>query len=392
MKHKPVPQIRHGFSYRKGSRKDGYNMGKKKIAIIGAAVFQEPAILKAKEMNLETHVFAWAQGDPGEKLADFFYPISIREKEEILEKCREIGIDAVMSIASDLAMTTVNYVAENMGLNGNSIQATEISTNKHLMREAFEKNGDPSPRSILVDASTDLDSIDLKYPLIVKPTDRSGSRGVKKVTNNEQLRNAVYKAREYSFENKAVVEEFIEGDEYSIEYISYHGKHWFIAATQKVTTGAPFFIETGHRQPAPLDVDVIEKIKKVSEHALDSLKIENGAAHIELKIDGDDIKIVEIGGRMGGDFIGSDLVPLSTGYDFVKAVIDVSLDQQPEIPSGVSAAYAGVNFLMEAKDVVEYRNFKEEHPGAILKEHIDSDFSDAVTDSSNRHGYYIFRY
>ena len=141
-----------------------------------------------------------------------------------------------------------------------------------------------------------------------------------------------------------------------------------------------------------LDEGMIEKIKKVSEHALDSLQIENGAAHIELKIDGDDIKIVEIGGRMGGDFIGSDLVPLSTGYDFVKAVIDVSLDQQPEIPSGVPVAYAGVNFLMEAKDVVDYRNFKEEHPGAILKEHIDSDFSDAVTDSSNRHGYYIFRY
>lgn len=367
-------------------------MGKKKIAIIGAAIFQEPAILKAKEMGLETHVFAWAQGDPGEKLADFFYPISIREKDEILSKCREIGIDAIVSIASDLAMTTVNYVAENMGLNGNSVQATEISTNKHLMRETFEKNGDPSPRSLLVDASTDLGSIGLEYPLIVKPTDRSGSRGVKKVTDAKQLRNAVYKAREYSFENRAVVEEFIEGDEYSIEYISYHGEHRFIAATQKITTGAPFFIETGHRQPALLDDAVVQKIKEVSEHALGSLQIENGAAHIELKIKDGDIKIVEIGGRMGGDFIGSDLVPLSTGYDFVRAVIDVALDRQPEIPSGKAQAHAGVNFLMEAKDIVEYRNFKEEHPGAIIKEHIDSDFSDAVTDSSNRHGYYIFRY
>ena len=367
-------------------------MGKKKIAIIGAAVFQEPAIVKAREMGLETHVFAWAQGDPGEKLADFFYPISIREKDEILDKCREIGIDAVMSIASDLAMTTVNYVAENMGLNGNSIQATEISTNKHMMREAFEKHGDPSPRSMLIDDSTDLDSIDLNYPLIVKPTDRSGSRGVKKVTDAGKLRNAVYKAREYSFENKAVVEEFVEGDEYSIEYISYHGKHWFIVATQKITTGAPFFIETGHREPAPLDESMIQKIKAVSEHALDSLQIENGAAHIELKIDKGEIYIVEIGGRMGGDFIGSDLVPLATGYDFVKAVIDVALDKQPEIPDGIARAHAGVNFLMEANDIVEYRNFKEAHPGAVLKEHIDSDFSDAVTDSSNRHGYYIFRY
>ena len=95
-------------------------MSKKKLAIIGAALFQEPAILKAKAMGLETHVFAWEAGDPGEKMADFFYPISIREKEEILEKCREIGIDGIISIASDLAMVTVNYVAENMGLTGNS--------------------------------------------------------------------------------------------------------------------------------------------------------------------------------------------------------------------------------------------------------------------------------
>ena len=72
-------------------------MSKKKLAIIGAALFQEPAILKAKAMGLETHVFAWEAGDPGEKMADFFYPISIREKEEILEKCREIGIDGIVT-------------------------------------------------------------------------------------------------------------------------------------------------------------------------------------------------------------------------------------------------------------------------------------------------------
>ena len=153
-------------------------MSKKKLAIIGAALFQEPAILKAKAMGLETHVFAWEAGDPGEKMADFFYPISIREKEEILEKCREIGIDGIISIASDLAMVTVNYVAENMGLTGNSTAATLRSTNKHEMREAFDANGDPSPKSVVVDAGTDLEAIDIDLPLIVKPTDRSGSRGV----------------------------------------------------------------------------------------------------------------------------------------------------------------------------------------------------------------------
>ena len=365
---------------------------RKKIAIIGAALFQEPAIIKAKEMGLETHVFAWAQGDRGEKMADYFYPISIREKDEILAECRKIGIDGIMSIASDLAMDTVNYVAEQLGLPGNSTEATRISTNKHWMRKAFEENGDPSPRSMLVDSATDPGSIELEYPLIVKPTDRSGSRGVHKVYNSSQLRNAIFKAREYSFENKAVVEEFVEGDEYSIEYISFEGEHWFLSATQKLTTGAPFFIETGHREPAPLPDETIEEIKRISEHALDTLMLRNGAAHIELKVDGDRIRLIEIGGRMGGDFIGSDLVELSTGYDFVRAVIEAALGIRPEVPDIRERRLAGVDFIIDAEDVKRYEAFKAEHPGVIVREHIDSDLSDVVTDSSNRHGYYIYRF
>ena len=82
----------------------------KKLAIIGASYLQEPLIQKAKSMGLETHVFAWAAGDVGEKSADHFYPISIVEKEQILKTCQEIDVDGICSIASDLAMLTVNYV------------------------------------------------------------------------------------------------------------------------------------------------------------------------------------------------------------------------------------------------------------------------------------------
>ena len=92
----------------------------KKIAIIGASYLQNPLILKAKEMGFETHVFAWRAGDIGEQTADHFYPISIVEKEEILNQCRKIHPDAVCTIASDLAGVTVNYVANALGLPANS--------------------------------------------------------------------------------------------------------------------------------------------------------------------------------------------------------------------------------------------------------------------------------
>lgn len=146
---------------------------KKKIAIIGASYLQLPLIQKAKELGYETHVFAWKANDVGEKVADYFYPISIVEKERILKKCREIGICGICSIASDLAVITVNYVAEELGLNGNSLETTDVSTNKYLMRQIFKKNGDPSPKSMKVDLDTDLDKINIIYPVIVKPTDRS---------------------------------------------------------------------------------------------------------------------------------------------------------------------------------------------------------------------------
>ena len=109
----------------------------KRLAIIGASYLQLPLIEKARFMGYETHVFAWAADDVGEKAADYFYPISIVEKEQILEKCQAIGICGICSIASDLASVTVNYVANAMRLCGNSMECTMKSNNKYLMRQAF---------------------------------------------------------------------------------------------------------------------------------------------------------------------------------------------------------------------------------------------------------------
>ena len=133
----------------------------KKIGIIGASYLQEPLIQKAKQKGYETHVFAWAAGDVGEESADYFYPISIVEKEEILEKCKEIGIEGIATIASDLAAVTVNYVAENMGLVGNTWDTNLKSTNKNLMRKCFEDNNCPSPKCIMVETVEDLDGVSL---------------------------------------------------------------------------------------------------------------------------------------------------------------------------------------------------------------------------------------
>ena len=364
----------------------------KKLAIIGANDFQNQLIMKAKTRGIETHVFAWEDGAVGKENADYFYPISIIEKDEILEKCQEVRIDGIVSIASDLASVTVNYVAEKMGLVGNGIESAMISTNKYLMRKTFEENGDPSPKNYRSDEINDDIISSMRFPLIVKPTDRSGSRGITKIVEKSEIAAAVKNAESLSFDKKAMVEEFIEGKEYSVEYISYKGRHTFLALTEKFTTGAPHFIETGHVQPALVSDDVLTTVKKIVEHALDSLKIKNGASHSEVMINTDgSVKIVEIGGRMGGDCIGSDLVQISTGFDFVNMVIDISLGNEPDFNKICEPKRAEVRFIFSKEDIVKLEEEKNKNPERIYRISEIEEISDShkVEDSSTRYGYYI---
>lgn len=363
----------------------------KRLAVIGASYLQEPLIRRAKELGYETHVFAWKANDVGESIADVFYPISIIEKDEILNVCKDLELDGICTIASDLAAVTVNYVADKLGLPGNSMEASARSTNKHLMREAFEKNGDPSPLSILVHSAADLEGRELSFPVIVKPLDRSGSRGITKVMRREDLEDAVTAAREQGFEDNALVEEFVTGQEYSVEYISYHGEHHFLALTEKYTTGNPHFIETGHIEPASVDPDILCRVKEIVCHALDSLGITDSASHTEIKISqGGDIKIIEIGGRMGGDFIGSDLVRLSTGVDFVRAVIQVATGEEPDLNPVCTPGSAGVRFIVSNEDIYAFDSVRKNAPELIVRSDI-KEINGAVNDSSSRFGYFIMR-
>ncbi|MCD8362462.1 MAG: ATP-grasp domain-containing protein [Lachnospiraceae bacterium] len=362
----------------------------RKIVIIGANDFQNQLIRKAKEMGFETHVFAWQDGSIGERTADHFYPVSIVEIDEIIKKCREIQPDAVATIASDLANITVSHVAAALGLPGNSPECIELSTNKFAMRGAFRRAGLPVPAFYRVDHAVD-ELYGMKLPLIVKPTDRSGSRAITKINDFAELPAAIEHAVEQSFEKQAIVEEYIEGDEYSYEAISYQGKHTNLAVTKKFTTGAPHFIETGHLEPSGLSDAVLEKVHEVMFAALDALKITDGASHGEFKVTPDgEIRLIEIGSRMGGDCIGSDLVPLSTGYDFMEMVIDVACGRAPRLVRKSAPRQARITFLFTEDDVAEMKRYAAAHPNEIYRiSELDMSHAGSVTDSSTRIGYYI---
>jgi biotin carboxylase len=362
----------------------------KKLAIIGASYLQLPLIRKAKQLGIETHVFAWKCDDVGEKEADHFYPVSIIEKDKILETCRIIKIDGICSIASDLAVLTVCYVAEKMGLTGNGIASSQISVNKYLMKKAFMDNNIPAAKFILTDGIVIPDVSTLKYPLIVKPTDRSGSRGVTRLdSSSESLKDAIEKAIEQSLEKKALVEEFIPGTEYSVECLSFDGNHRCLSVTKKYTTGNPHYIEIGHLEPSDLDEKQIEEITEIVFKGLDSLNIKYGASHSELKVFGNEIKIIEIGARMGGDMIGSSLVNLSTGYDFVKAVIDISLGNKPDSISEGTHKTAAIRYITDEEAETNLKVIKNRYPEILVEVNEQGGRNSEIFDSSTRKGYYI---
>ena len=366
----------------------------KTLAIIGASYLQRPLVEKAKEMGLRTICFAWAEGAVCSDIADVFYPISIVEKEQILEVCKQEHIDGICTIASDVAAPTVAYVAEQMGLIGNTYEASLRANNKWLMRQAFTLADVPCPQYMCVtNATMDMNAIQAKVslPLIVKPSDRSGSLAVNKITDWVQLPSAIQDAQSASFKNEAMVEEFIEGREISVEFISYKGKHYPLQITDKVTTGAPHFVELEHHQPSTLSDAMYATIYAITERALDALGITNGASHTEYKITNDgQVYIMELGARMGGDFIGSDLVQLSTGYDFLRGVIEVALGEFNE-PLFLRKSNAGVYFLSaETPHLAHYIRYAKHYATIITAEQTDLQLRH-ITCSSDRSGYVTYQ-
>lgn len=364
---------------------------KKKLAIIGASYLQLPLVKKAKEMGIETICFAWEEGAVCKDICDRFYPISIIDKEAILKVCQEEKIDGITTIASDTAVVTVNFVASRMGLRSNPDEYSEVTTNKYKMRQCFMDNGVPSPKFTLVDDANHYQITGFRFPLIVKPTDRSGSRGVEKVLDPVQLEEAINRARKESFEHKAIIEEFVTGREISVESISYQGKHHILQITDKVTTGSPFFVELEHHQPSSLPENVKQRVCEIVLCALDALHIKFGASHAELKITEDgDIRVIEIGARMGGDFIGSDLVKLSTGYDFLKGVIDVAFGEFEE-PELTQKKCAGVYFLCkETESILPIIQNSEKYP-EIVRAEVTDPVLRRIEQSADRSGYFIYQ-
>ena len=364
---------------------------KEKIAVIGANEPLIPFYRQAKALGYEVIGIAIEKGAVCKKYCDRFYPISFADKDAVVEVCRNEKVDGIISFSLESALPTVVYVAQKLGLVSNSEESIKLTQSKFAQRQALEKAGIPVPKYYLVENEDDLKKIQCRFPVIVKPVDSGGSQGICKVECQDKLVDAYRYAVEYSRTSKAIVEEYVDGREFSVEYISYQGKHYFLQITDKVTSGAPRFVEMQHHQPANIPESVWDRIKEMVEGALTALKIENSASHTEIKWNSnDELFIIETGARMGGDYISSDLVRLSTGYDFVEGAIKLAVGKF-EVPTFPKPMHSGVYFYSKLAPEV----------GNIIKQHgkwpeiVEWEYSDAplmeVKSNADRRGYFLYQ-
>lgn len=329
---------------------------KMKLAVIGASYGQLPICLKAKEMGLEVHCFAWPKGAICKDVVDYFHPVSIVDKDEIVRLCSSLNIDGVVSNASELAAEIVAYVSEKLGLNGTSYKVLEQLHDKYFVRQLSERIEGLSKIKFYEFEGKDLGI----YPCVVKPCEGSAKSGVSFVKDKEEFTKAIQYARE-STEGKIIVEEFILGKELSVESISFKGTHQVIQITDKDSSSAPHFVELGHHQPAAISDKLKEKIEITIPQLLSTVGYENGASHIEIKYNGDDIYLIEANLRGGGDDISNKLVQMSSGLDYLRCIIEVALGIYHSPVKISKPSFAGIYYL--CKQTEDYLPFFEQAKG-----------------------------
>lgn len=328
----------------------------KTLMILGASILQLPAIEKAVGMGLKVVAL-----DMNPDAIGFSVPGVIKEVistidiPSAIQAAKRHHIDGVMTLATDMPMRTVAAIAKECELVGISEETAIKATDKSVMRETLKNAGVPVPGFYRVENLDEYMTAISHMPstFMVKPSDSSGSRGILKVDNKDDAVRAYEYTKNFSRNGIVVVEECMIGPEVSVETLAYDGEVHVIQITDKITTGAPHFVEMGHTQPTRLDC--AEDIANVAIAANKAIGIENGPSHTEIIVTKEGPKIVELGARLGGDCITTHLVPLSTGVDMVEACIRIALGEKPDIQYTINCGSAIRYFKQQAgviKDIL----------------------------------------
>ncbi len=368
-------------------------MNKKTILIFGVGELQRSIIRRAKLKGLFTIGIDPCAVAVCKDECDAFEIVGGQDFEGTLAVARKYNVSAIVTAATDKPLVMMARIAAELNLPFFSVETARWSTDKFQMKRRFMEGGVPCAKGRLVSKAEDADG--LEFPLIVKPRDNSGSRGVKLCRSQEELQGCLNEAFEVSKLDSVLVEEVIEGQEYSIESLHYEGKTEVLQFTEKKTTEFPYNVELGHRQPANLTDDQKQAIRDIIGKIAACMKFENCPSHTELKINECGIFVIETSPRLGGDYITSTLVPLSTGINMEDCLLDIATGKTIDTMTGRVERASGVCFFSLPEGTVK-RIDPQIHdvsswPGVRhfnLKLH-EGDQVNKITSSLNRYGEFI---
>lgn len=327
----------------------------KKMMILGGSALQVPAIHAAKKLGYEIILVDYDENAVGFALADVKLVVSTLDMEEVYRQALVYRPDVVITSTSDGPVRTAAYVNEKLGKKPDlAYEDSLCATIKSHMRKRLEENHVPIPSYYAVESWEEFQEAVKAFSgrCIVKPSDNAGSRGVVLLDGRgkteEELRWIYAYSKGNSRNGIVMAEEFMSGAEVSVEAMTVDGKTTIIAITDKYITPPPYFVEIAHSEPSRLDQGTQERIREVALQAVRAIRLQNGPSHTEIKVTEQGPKVVEIAARLGGDFITSKLVPLSTGVDLVDASVRLAAGEEPDLSIKWQRA-AAIHFIQSGK-------------------------------------------
>lgn len=361
--------------------------------VIGGSSMQREFLRCVKKSGFITHVFDYDKNCVCKNEADFFHLISIDEKEIIYKLALEYNIAGIGTSASELANITSCYVGEKLNLGTNSYQVALNTTDKSKMKEIFKRFNIPCASYVVVQDKKELEKLDLKFPLVLKPSDRSAGRGVRLIKDKNELLEHFEHSQNLAYNKKVLLEEVLEGRQFSVETISgSHSKHCIIT-TEEYLRNSNDFLETQHLIPARVSDDEKELIKRECLKLLDAFDIKFGAAHIELKLNKNEVKFIEIASRMGG--WRNELIKNAFGIDYNELLLLSILKKELPNFSLEARRYCLVKLIFTKKDFEFYKAIKANKSQIIacddfvnIKDDASDEFFSYACDLLDAKGYY----
>jgi biotin carboxylase len=307
----------------------------KTILMLGAGVMQEPAIRIARAKGWRLIIVDGNPDAPARDRGDCFELMDLKDRDGLLRVAQShsarTGLDGIFTAGTDFS-SSVAWVAERMGLPGIPYATAMRATDKCLMREAFARAGVPSPRFACWTGATDPRALlgnGMDFPLVVKPVDNMGARGVKRVDEPAQLADACREALLLSRSSRVIIERFMEGPELSLDAVVYKGEITICGVADRHICFPPSFVEMGHTMPTDLEPAAVRAIEEAFRAGIRAIGIDNGAAKGDIKLTPAGPMIGEIAARLSGGYMSGWTFPLSSGVEVTEAALNIAVGLPP---------------------------------------------------------------